>query len=76
MPTEQQISELLELPAEERLALIDRLWDSLSEDPNVGALSSKEMTEVQQRIADYRANPEEGDEWEVVKARLLQRHPS
>ncbi|MFM2423065.1 MAG: hypothetical protein RL291_1595 [Pseudomonadota bacterium] len=64
--TTATLADLLKLPAEERLGLIEALWDSLEPDDlpmpawHRDVLDDREATEA----ADL------GDTWEVVKARL------
>jgi putative addiction module component (TIGR02574 family) len=62
--------EIDNLSAEERLDLIESLWESLIHDP-----SSIPVTEAQRRILDQRLDEiEAGDDtgipWEEVKARI------
>ncbi len=58
-----------QLTAEERIALIGRLWDSL--DPAVAAPLSDELAaELDRREAEADANPEAGESWESLKSQL------
>ena len=56
------------LTAQEKLDLIEFLWDSL--DPNDIPLHSWQKRELELALEEYRLNPEEGEEWEVVRARI------
>ena len=63
--------EIGSLNIEERLELIESLWDSLVTDP-----SNIPVTDAQKRILDERldaiaAGDDAGISWEVVKARIL-----
>ena len=63
--------EIGNLNIEERLELIESLWESLVTDP-----SNIPVTEAQKRILDERldeisAGDDTGIPWEVVKARIL-----
>jgi putative addiction module component (TIGR02574 family) len=61
-----------ELTAEERLALIGELWDSL--DPAAAAPVTPELAEdLGQREAEADADPADGDAWPDIKAALRQR---
>ncbi len=60
-------ADLVKLPADEKLALIEALWDSLDvievpmPDWHHDVLNAREASET----------TDEGDSWEAVKARLL-----
>ncbi|MDD5389373.1 MAG: addiction module protein [Gallionellaceae bacterium] len=56
------------LTAQEKLDLIEFLWDSL--DPNDIPLHDWQKRELGQALEEYRLNPEEGEEWEIVRARI------
>ena len=61
-----------ELTAEERIALIGRLWDSL--DAAVAAPMSAELAaELDRREAEADADPTAGAPWETLKAELRSR---
>ena len=65
------------LSIDERLQLVEDIWDSIAQEANVRAealpLSPAQMAELERRIADADAHPEAGIPWEQVKARLLER---
>ncbi|MDP2430490.1 MAG: addiction module protein [Pseudomonadota bacterium] len=56
------------LSNQEKLELIEVLWDSL----DAGALPFHDWQkkELDQALEEYRLNPEEGEEWEVVRAHI------
>jgi putative addiction module component (TIGR02574 family) len=55
------------LPREERLALVQALWDSIAaEGPH---LTDSQRAELDRRIADDDANPDDVIPWEQVKAK-------
>lgn len=56
------------LTAQEKLELIEILWDSL--EPDDIPLHDWQKRELEQALAEYRLNPEEGEEWEIVRARI------
>lgn len=58
------------LTAQEKVELIEFLWDSLE----VGdiPLHDWQKRELQQALEEYRLNPEEGEEWEIVRGRIEQ----
>ena len=61
-----------DLSAEERIALMGRLWDSL--DPSVAAPVTEALTtELERRELEADADPSAGDSWNAVKRDLSKR---
>jgi len=65
------LTELLQLPIEERLRLVEALWDSISEFPEALQLSVAQKQELDRRLAAYERNPDAGVPWAELKQRLL-----
>ena len=65
------LSELLQLPVEERLKLVEALWDSIAEFPEALELSAAQKQELDRRLEDYQNDPEAGIPWAQLKERLL-----
>ena len=65
------------LSIDERLQLVEDIWDSIAAEANVRAdalaLTPAQIEELDRRVADADAHPEEGIPWEQVQAELLQR---
>lgn len=61
---------ILDLPVDERLALVDSIWGSIREDADAGPVNEETRTEMQRRIELHRHNPEFADDLEPVLARL------
>lgn len=57
-------------PAEDRLRLIEEVWESLEADPKASALTEAQKEDLQRRLDAYRDNPRAGSPWEEVKARI------
>lgn len=57
-------------PAEDRLRLIEEVWESLEADPEASALTEAQKEDLQRRLDAYRDNPRAGSPWEEVKARI------
>jgi putative addiction module component (TIGR02574 family) len=57
-------------PAEERLRLIEQVWDGLDAASEESDLTESQRLDLQRRLDAYRDNPKVGSPWEVVKARL------
>ena len=64
------IPQLQKLTAEEKFQLIDELWCSLS--PEDIAVSPELVSELERRIADHEANPEDGLTFEELKRRVAE----
>jgi putative addiction module component (TIGR02574 family) len=65
------IDSVLELPVDQRLRLVQAIWDSIADAPETLPLSDAERAELDRRLEDYRRNPSSGRTWEEVKASLL-----
>ena len=65
------------LSIDERLQLVEDIWDSIAQEANVRAeallLSPAQMAELERRLADADAHPDDGIPWEQVRAELLER---
>lgn len=65
------VSELLHLSPAERIQLAEDLWDSVAAHPEQVELPPEQLAELERRLAELDENPEAGEPWEDVKARLL-----
>jgi putative addiction module component (TIGR02574 family) len=66
------VSELLHLSPAERIQLAEDLWDSVAAHPEQVEVPPEQLAELERRLAELDKNPEEGEPWDQVKARLLQ----
>lgn len=57
-------------PAEDRLRLIEEVWESLEAAPEAAALTDSQRQDLQRRLDAYRDDPKAGSPWEEVKSRL------
>lgn len=64
------IADILELPVQERIRLVELIWDSVAAVPEAVEVSSGLRAELEARLREFEANPEEGYSWEQVKSRL------
>jgi putative addiction module component (TIGR02574 family) len=66
------LSELFKLSVEERLQLVEDLWDSIAADTQDTPfeLTDEEKAELDRRMAEHEANPESALDWNDVRARL------
>lgn len=61
------------LPREERLALVQEIWDTIAAEPNAIQITEPQRAELARRIAEDDATPENVIPWEEVKAQALAR---
>ena len=69
-PTMQSLG-IDQLSIEQRLSLVEEIWDSLGSQADGLPLSDAQRQDLARRIAAYEADPKAGSTWEEVKARLL-----
>ena len=65
------LSEVLNLPLEERLRLVESIWDSIAQFPEALELTDAQRLELDRRLESYEADPSAGVPWAELKARLL-----
>jgi putative addiction module component (TIGR02574 family) len=61
------------LPREERLALVQEIWDTIAAEPQPPLLSEAQRQELARRVAEDKAAPDDVVPWEQVKAQALAR---
>ena len=61
------------LSPEERLDLIEELWDSLSTSPSKIPLIEAQASELDRRMAEMNHDDSKGIPWETVLARIRER---
>ncbi|MEO8017415.1 MAG: addiction module protein [Pseudomonadota bacterium] len=57
------------LGPEERLSLLEEIWESLDEDAL--PLTDAQRAEIQTRMAEHKANPDDVIPWDEVKKSVL-----
>lgn len=60
-----------ELSASEKILLAEQLWESVRAEADVSPLTDDQKAELDRRLEAYELDPDQGDSWAVVKARLL-----
>ncbi len=55
--SDTDLAEILKLPAEERLRLVELLWESLRTTPNELPLSDAHRAALEAELADYQRDP-------------------
>lgn len=57
--SETDVAEILKLPAEERLRLVELIWESLAAKPAEVPLSDAHRAVIDERIAEHERHPHE-----------------
>ena len=61
------------LPIDEQLTLVEEIWDSIAADTGAVPLTDAQRIELEKRIAEDDARPDDVTPWEQVKASTLAR---
>ena len=64
------LDNVLALPTEDRLELMEQVWASLRQDPDAVPLTDAQLAELDRRLADMAAAPDQESDWADVEARL------
>ena len=64
------VADFLELPVQERIQLVEMIWESIAACPQAIEVSPELKTDLDARLADFERNPEAGYSWDQVKAHL------
>jgi len=67
------MASIFDLSVQERLRLLEAIWDSINESPDALALTVAEREELDRRLAAYVKDPTAGSPWPEVKSRILSR---
>lgn len=59
------------LSREERIALVQDIWDTIAAEPYQPLLTEPQRQELERRVAEDDANPNDVVPWEQVKAQAL-----
>ena len=58
------------MPVQERIKLVEIIWESIAAVPHAIEVSPELKTELQSRLADFDHKPEAGYSWDQVKTHL------
>jgi len=67
---QELVAEILALPVEERVRLVEAIWDSISAVPEALPLTQWQREELDRRLAEFEADPEAGSTLEEVFVRI------
>jgi putative addiction module component (TIGR02574 family) len=62
-----------QMSLEDRLRLVQDIWDSIAATPEQLPLTEAQRSELERRLAAHAANPQDVVPWEEVKAKALAR---
>jgi putative addiction module component (TIGR02574 family) len=65
------LSDVLKLPLQERLKLVEAIWESIAEFPDALELTDAQRDELDRRLEEYERDPDSGVPWSELRARLL-----
>src|SRR2546422_177051 len=66
-------ADVLGLPVQERLQLVEDIWDSIAQAPEALELTEEDRRIIDQRLEARQRNPGAGSPWEEVYARITSR---
>lgn len=61
------------MSVEDRIALATAIWDSIAAEPHPPLLTEAQRQELERRLADHAANPDDVVPWEQIKADAKER---
>ncbi len=71
MDTVSTIEEIKKLSVEERILLVEEIWDSIAAEPELLEVPEHQKRELDKRLEAFRKSPEEGTDWDTVRKGLL-----
>jgi len=73
MPITLQTLGIDRLSVDDRLALVQEIWDSIAIEAERSPLTDAQRQEVDRRLAAHQANPGAAIPWEQVEAEVMER---
>ncbi|QDV38739.1 addiction module protein [Tautonia plasticadhaerens] len=67
------LAEVESWPIEDRLRLVERIWEGLGDRGDEPGLTEAQRAEIDRRLADDDASPDDVVTWEEVKSEALRR---
>lgn len=67
------LKDITSLSIEDRIDLVQAIWDSIAAEQAYPDLTEAQQQEIDRRIADHEANPDNVLTWEEIKASLKKR---
>ena len=73
MPPTLEALRIDRMSVEDRIALAQAIWDSIAAEPHAPMLTDAQRQELQRRLDDHAAHPDDVVPWEQIKAEALAR---
>lgn len=67
------LQQILRLPVNERIELVQAIWDSVVADSASVPVTGAQRRELDSRLADLKARPSAARPWSAVRASLLKK---
>lgn len=64
------VAEILELPVQERIRLVELIWESIAAVPEAVEVTPEIKAELEERLKEFEANAEAGYPWEQVQSHV------
>jgi putative addiction module component (TIGR02574 family) len=68
------LAQIGELSVEDRIRLVQVVWESIPVEARVSELTDAQKAELGSRLAELQANPEIGLTWEQIRQRIKPRY--
>ena len=68
--TSISVAEILALPVQERIHLVELIWESVAAVPQAIEVSAEVKADLAARLAEFERDPEAGYSWDQVKENL------
>lgn len=66
-----KLSDILDMTFDERIRLVQDIWDSIAVFPEKLELTKEQREELERRLEVCHLDPEAGSPWEEIKAGIL-----
>ena len=67
------LAEIVSLSVNERIRLVEAIWDSIAAEPGQPEVTEAQQQELERRLAAHTASPEDVVPWEEVKTQAMAR---
>ena len=68
--THISVADILALPVQERIHLVELIWESVAAFPQAIEVSAELESDLAARLVDFERDPEAGYAWDQVKEKL------
>lgn len=68
----RDIEDILKLPVEEKLEIVEKIWDSIEESGQNDEIPDWHKQILEERLQKHRDTPVQGKNWADVKKNILQ----